>query len=302
MPSLTAYFEIPDEIVDLLVVGLGPAGVACALQAHRDGLHVVAVGDEPVGGLVRAARRLDNLPAEPGISGAQLAERMSQQIDDLGVSAWFGHVRELSRNSEAFLATLADGRTLRSRAVCLAAGTRPREWERSVGTQTIHRDARSLPESLKGMTAVVIGGGEAALDTALSCTDRGAQVRVLVRGDRLRAAPGLIDESRNAGVELRLQTTVERVRGGSGDWLLTTRAGEELTADLLVVCIGRIPRDEFVLDLVGDGCRPGAVQTHIPGLSLAGDLIRGHDRYVATAMGDGQRAALAATAYLKEEA
>jgi thioredoxin reductase len=77
MQGLTPAVDIPEKTIDLLVVGLGPAGIACALQGYRDGLDVVALGDEPVGGLVRAGRKLVNLPGLPSISGEELAERLA---------------------------------------------------------------------------------------------------------------------------------------------------------------------------------------------------------------------------------
>jgi thioredoxin reductase (NADPH) len=299
MPGLTTTSEIPESTIDLLVIGLGPAGVACALQARRDGLSVAAAGDEPVGGLVRAARRLDNLPAEPGISGEELAQRMDRQVAESGVPVVFVHVSALERDDGGYRATLADGRTIASRAVCLATGTRPRDWEMSTGGQHVHRDARSLPERMHGARAVVVGGGEAALDTALTCRDRGAMVTVLVRSEAPRAVPGLVEETHGAGIEVRAGSRVSKVRGAPGDWKLETGEGE-LGAAHLVVCIGREPRAELPAQATGDGFDPSVTQSRHPGLFLAGDLIRGRDRYVATAMGDGQRAAVQAAAYLKE--
>ena len=73
-----------------------------------------------------------------------------------------------------------------------------------------------------------------------------------------------------------------------------------MSADLLMVCIGRQPRDELTQELLPGGVQPDVVQKEVPGLTLAGDLIRGRDRYVATAMGDGQRAAIAAAVHLQE--
>jgi thioredoxin reductase (NADPH) len=302
MPGLAHVSEIPQKTIDLLVVGLGPAGISCALQAFRDGLEVLAVGDEPIGGLVRAGRKLTNLPGLPSISGGDLAGKLEGQLQGMGVATCRGHVSSIERRDRLFLATLADGREISARAVCLATGTRPRDWDVSVGGQPVHRDARSLPESIKGGRVVVIGGGEAALDTALSARDRGAEVLVLVRGERLQAVAGLIGEAGRRGVEVRLKTRVARVTGGPGKWVLTCSGLEPVSAQHLVVCIGRVPRDELIAELIVGGFEPEVEQKSLPGLFLAGDLIRGRDRYVATAMGDGQRAAVAAAAYSQEVA
>ncbi len=300
MQGLTPAYEIPEKTIDLLVVGLGPAGIACTLQAHRDGLYVVAVGDEPAGGLVRAGRKLVNLPGLPSVSGADLADRLAGQLRDTGIVAYHGHVSTLERQDRQFVANLAAGRELCARTVCLATGTRPRDWDISVGGQPLHRDARSLPESLEDSRVVVVGGGEAALDTALSARDRGAEVIVLSRGERLDSVAGLISEAGRAGIEVRLNTRVARVTGGPDKWVLTCSGWEPVKAHHLVVCIGRVPRDELLSGLIVGGFEPEVEQKSLPGLFLAGDLIRGRDRYVATAMGDGQRAAVAAATFLKE--
>ncbi len=292
-----------NAILDLLVIGLGPAGVACALQAHRDGLALLAVGDEPVGGLVPAARRLDNLPAQPGVNGRALAEAMAEQVDERGVPTTEGEVVDLSweQAGRHFQARLRDGRTFFARATCLATGTRPRPWRVPIeGARWIHRDARSLPQALDDLQVIIVGGGEAALDTALTARDRGATVELLVRGDRLRSASGLVSEAEASSVAIRFGVDLARARRREDGWHLETTGGDSHTADELVVCIGREPRDELIEGLRPGGYPRAVVQPERPGLFLAGDAIRGRERYVATALGDGQRAAIAATKYLKE--
>jgi len=168
------------------------------------------------------------------------------------------------------------------------------------GARWIHRDARSLPQALAGLKVAVIGGGEAALDTALTACDRGAAVEILVRGDRLRSASGLVREARAAGVRVRPGIGLARARRTEDGWRLATVDDETTEADELVVCIGREPRDELIEGLRPGGYPRAVIQPERPGLFLAGDAIRGRERYVATAMGDGQRAAIAAAKYLQE--
>ncbi len=301
MPTLTPMKRETERTLDLLVVGLGPAGVSCALQARRDGLDLLAVGDEPVGGLVRAARRLDNLPgaAVPGITGRELAERMAEQVEKLGIPVTEGLVVGLVWNRDAgcFAARLSDGRAFSARAVCLATGTRPRAWNLRTEVRWLHRDVRSLPVDLTGAEVAVVGGGEAALDTALSARDRGAAVTVLARA-RLRSTPGLVAELEQAGIEVLTGAELAQASHSESGWALTCSNGAGLSANELVVCIGREPRDELAAGLCPEGFELSVSQPHCPGLYLAGDAIRGHDRYVATALGDGQRAAIEAREYL----
>ncbi|MBI5488410.1 MAG: NAD(P)/FAD-dependent oxidoreductase [Deltaproteobacteria bacterium] len=302
----------PPEI-DLLVVGRGPAGVACALQAHRDGLRVLLAGDEPIGGLVRAARRLDNLPGLARTPGAELADRMERQLREAGVPTRAARIVALRREGARFVPTVeplgqcnpahaaasgADhGLSWTAGAVCLATGTRPRPWPPAAGGVVV-RDARALPARLDGWRVVVVGGGEAALDTALNAADRGAGVTLLARGGMLHGSPALLAEVRASRVDVRLGTSVAGASGGAGGWSIRLEDGETVEADVLAACVGREPRKD-VWDGIGQGTLEASVeQRAVPGVFAAGDLIRGRDRYVATAMGDGQRAALAAAAYL----
>jgi len=298
MPSLTKDSGIHRQNFDLVIIGLGPAGVACGLQACRDGLRVLAIGDEIVGGLVRAARRLDNLPALPGVSGEQLAEGMARQLESCGLLVVRDSVLGAARVDLGFEIQLRSSQKLFSRTICLATGTVPRAWAHQPFGELAYRDVRLLPRSLSGIQVVVVGGGEAALDSALTVRDRGGKVQVLAKGSWVRATPALKEEALQAGISIHLNTVVKKVSGSAGNWLLECENNNFIKANILMACIGRVPRDELINQLVSVGYEPSVIQNKCPGLFLAGDLINGKDRYVATAMGLGQQAAIAAADYL----
>lgn len=276
---------------DLLVVGLGPAGATCVLQGIREGLRVVAVGDQPIGGLLPAARRLDNLPGWPGgVGGTLLARRIARQVAAAGVPVLRGTVASLRvLPGGAFEADLADGRRLTAETVCLAPGTSPAPLPWKVdGGATPARDIRDLPARLIGRRVVVVGGGDAALDTALAARDRGAEVSVLIRGTAPRAAPGLEREAEAAGIDLRLGVVATGLAFRRGVWSVATAAVEIVTADHVVACIGRVPRDDLVRTMNG-----------VAGAFVVGDVGRDVARFAALAMADGQAAALAAAARVR---
>lgn len=288
------------HVHDLLIVGTGPAGASCALEAARGGLDLVLVGDEPVGGLAAAARRIDNLAGLPGLAGRELAERLARQLEQGGIVARRGRVTALRREAGLFRALLDDGERLAAHTVCLAAGTVPRPWPPAAGRE-VPRDVRAWPLELHGTQVVVVGGGEAALDTALTARDRGARVLVLLRGARPRAAPALLAEAQRCGIELRGRVEVASLAGPPGAWRVELRDGSRVEAGQLAVCIGREPRTDLLAGLELRALEPAVEQSGVPGLFCAGDLIRGRERYVATALGDGQRAALAARAHVGRE-
>jgi thioredoxin reductase (NADPH) len=265
-------------MIPVLIVGGGPAGLAASIQARRDLVDHVLVGREPAGGLVAAAWRIDNLPGFPGgVNGPALARRLGKQAAALELPVTTGQVTAIESAGEAFRAHLSSGRSIEARAVVLATGTVPRPWS-GTWRGTLHRDVRTLPASLEGETVPVVGGGDAALDSALSVHRRGGRPVVLARGT-LRANARIVNRIEARDIEVRTGTTLER-------------AGIE--SEHLLVCIGRVPDDALYRTLVPEGPLPSSVETPVGGLFAAGDLIAGHERYIALAQGDGQRAALLA--------
>jgi thioredoxin reductase (NADPH) len=288
-----------DRSVPILVVGAGPAGLAASIQLGRDLVQHLVVGREPAGGLLPAAWRIDNLPGFPGgVTGTALARRLAEQASALDLPIVEDEVKSLATAGEAFVARLASGGALEARAVILATGTRPRPWsvpgaEDATPSGLLHRDARTLPADLEGASVAIVGSGDAALDSALSVHRRKGRAVVLARGSLGRANERIVERVERRSIEVVTHSPVERIRvSGSRVALLP----QGLEADHLVVCIGRTPDDGLYRMLVPGGPPPSSVETLLPGLLAAGDLIAGRHRFIARAQGDGQRAALLATA------
>lgn len=288
------------ETIPVLIAGAGPAGLAASIQARRDLLAHLVIGREQPGGLVSAAWRIDNLPGFPGgVTGEALARRLAKQAASLDLPVTLDAVEEITRDGELFEARLASGKSVAARAVILATGTHPRPWtvpgaDDARQSGLLHRDARTLPGALEGMSVAVVGGGDAALDTALSVHERKGRAVVLVRGSSSRANARIVERLEKRSIEVVTDNPVERIRVDRRITVLP----RGLECDHLVVCIGREPDDGLYRGLVPDGPLPDGVETAIPGLFVAGDLIAGHERFIALAQGDGQRAALLAARYL----
>ncbi len=285
----------------LLVVGAGPAGLAASLQARREAVGHVTVGTGPPGGLVAAAWRIDNLPGyQGGVTGTGLSRRLARQAWDAELPLVDDEVTAVAMNDGTFVAGLASGKTIEARTMILATGTRPVPWPVAGASSLarsgrLHRDVRTLPARLGGKQVIVLGGGDAALDSALSVRRRGGRATVLVRSEGLKASTRLVARAGEAGVDLRMGSPVEEATIEDG---LVRLLPLDLLADHVVVCIGRVPEDALYRMLLPATALPSSVPTPIDGLFVAGDIIAGHDRFIASAMGDGQRAALFAARFL----
>jgi len=295
---------------DLLVVGAGPAGIAAALQAARDGLSCVILSREPPGGLAMAAGAIGNLPGfAPGASGPELARVFSRQVREAGIPLVSGVIEAAATDRGTFRVWGRYG-SWSGCCLLLATGTEPRPPGVDLPVAVsplIHRDIRSLPPDLSHLQVAVVGGGEAALDTALSMRARGAEVTLWVRSGQIKAPPGLTDQTRQAGVAIMCGHRLAQVAAVDDGLALTFHTGsaqQDITVFChhLALCIGRRPRRELYDLLTGpDAALPDDLPGPLPGLFLAGDLIRPHSRFIATAMGDGQRAARLALAHLSSQ-
>lgn len=265
--------------MDIIVAGAGPAGMSCAIESATLGMDTLIVSDGPPGGLVNAARRLDNIPGfERGISAQLWIRDMATRLASPRIRFVDTGVRRISAHGPDMLVTTTNGQ-LMARCVVLATGTRPVAFSPALpASKRIHRDIRTVPRDLSGQRAAVIGGSEAAVDTALSLLDRGAMVRVFARGTRLRGRTALLREFTDSTAELDTGRTVVKVEA---DPYVTLCFDDKSrwSSEHLLVCVGRESRiDEIGLPQSGP----------LPGLFMAGDMLRDSDqRFIPAAMTDG---------------
>jgi len=258
------------------------------------------IGPFPLGGLLRAARRVEYLPSlvHP-ISGKVLTRRMALAARKSGVEFSDDVVVRFEQSKNGFLLS-GQRLSVHARAVILATGTVP--VEPCSGLSHIHSDCRTLPNKISGASVVVTGGGDIAFDTALTARDRGAFVTIYVRTAVLKANAPLISEAKSRGIKVCLGSAVTISETSSTDsfslFVTTGPKTKRLRADYLIRCHGRLPNDELWKMISRNHPISCGVRTPIAGLYAAGDLIR-NNRYVATALSDGLQAASMADNFIK---
>ena len=299
----------PTGTWDVVVVGAGPAGVAAACQAMRDGLAAAVVEGSRVGGSLWAAGRITNGPGLGPVTGPALAARFHEALQMCGARLVASQAVSLSRGPGGSLRVgLSQGGHLAARAVILATGLRPKQWtvsgwEEAVATGLGHRDLRTMPEDLSGKRVVVVGGGDVALDTCLGVLARNGRSVLWHRSPTLKPAPILVEAARHAGVEFVWSGEVLAVSPVQGPGVELIAERTRTTADLVVVCVGREPDLRLLA-----GIEPWShsaredPQCGPKGIFLAGDVAADvGQRFVGWAIGSGQRAARMALAWLRED-
>ena len=293
----------------VIIVGAGPAGTAAAAQCQRLGVTPVLLDRAGIaGGLAENAYCIENYPGIPKpLSGPQFAESLRAHLARFDLMVGKVEVTGIMGNGGEFSVKHAGGE-LYARALILASGTEPRRLdlagEDDLEGEQVFNEVRSLlRRHPKPREVVIVGGGEAACDYALTLASVGATVHLVVRSDRLKARGRLARAVQRApAIRVSYGTGCERI---SASPLLTVRLRAsstgsimELNPSALLVAVGRRSTAPRLLDRLGvpiADCVAGSM----PGLFVAGDARIGSLGQIGMAVGDGIRAAAAAVDFLE---
>ena len=258
--------------VDLLVVGAGPAGLAAAVYGSSEGLSVVCVEEQALGGQAGTSSLIRNyLGFSRGLSGAELAQRGFQQAWVFGarfvltrrVTAVEPDARADGAGVPRFRVTVSDVGEVRARAVLLATGVAYRRLgvptlEALAGSGVYYGANVSEAHGLAGAHTVIVGGGNSAGQAALHLQRYAADVAIVVRTQDLSATMSryLIDEI-EASSTITVVPNAEVVDGSGDGWLSeivvadrTSGERRTLPADGLFVMIGAEPHTSWLPDSV----------------------------------------------------
>lgn len=315
-----------DQVFDVTVVGAGPAGLATAVYAASEGLHVVVLECRSFGGQAGASARIENYLGFPtGISGQALAGRAYVQAQKFGAEVLIpAQAASLRCNRESFndpmSIALADGREIKSRAVVVASGARYRrpsvaglgDFEgRGVSYWASALEAKMCANA----EVFLVGGGNSAGQAAVFLANQAANVHMLVRGPGLAASMSryLVDRiAATQNITLHPHSELTRLHGdadghlGSVTWR-KGRGGAEETRPMRYVFlfVGADPETEWLADcgvaldahgfvLTGQasgeippGRQPASLESSVRGVFAVGDVRFGSVKRVGAAIGEG---------------
>ncbi|HEV7864594.1 MAG TPA: FAD-dependent oxidoreductase [Acidimicrobiia bacterium] len=295
---------------DLVIVGGGPAGLAAAIYAAREGIDSIVVDGSALGGQAGISDRIDNYPGFPdGISGAELAERFVAQARRYGVELLSAiSVTSIVPDGDDLVTTLASGQELTSHAVIVATGSTYRRLdvpgEDELIGAGVHFCATCDGPFYKGADElVIIGGGNSALEEGLHLSEYAKKVRVLARSGL--SASTVLQARVKADPQFEIHTGVDIValEGARGRFAAVVardrESGEEqrYPAAAAFVFIGLDPNSSFLGDAVerdagGFLVTSATMETSMPGVFAAGDVRAGSTKQLGSAVGDGIAALL----------
>ena len=297
---------------DIIVIGGGPAGLTAALYAARAGKTVAVAERENTGGQIVYSPLVENYPAVPAVSGADFAQKLTEQVEALGVEILYDEVTGLARDGAGFTVRCTGG-DQRCRAVVLATGAAHRHLglpgEEDLVGCGVSYCAVCDGAFYTGRDVAVVGGGDTALQDALFLSNSCRHVTLIHRRDQFRGEDRLARRvAERENITILYSHTVEALRQANGELTGITvkdvKTGEtrELAVDGLFAAVGQLPQSAPFAALVNtDGGYYQAGEdtlTGCAGVFAAGDGRVKSVRQLTTAVGDGAVAGLAACQYV----
>ena len=303
------------NIVDVAVIGSGPAGLSAALYASRFARKTVVIEGKNRGGQLMETSYVENWPGFEKILGPEVMEKLHEQAARFHPLFLADTVESVDFGSWPLVIKTNDGLTIHALSVIIATGSSPKKlgapgeqeyWGRGVTTCAIC-DAPFY----KDEEVVVVGGGDSAVEEAIQLAPYAKKITLLVRGTTMRASQ--VMQSRLAGypnIVVRYNTSIKQILGDgvhvTGVDIVDTKTQEtsHMRVSGVFLAIGHTPNSalfarDLQVDDVGYIKNVGRSQaTSVPGVFAAGDVEDNVYRQAGVAAGNGIKAGIDADRFL----
>ncbi len=298
---------------DLIIIGSGPAGLTAGIYASRARLNTLVLEQNFVsGGQIIDTYEIDNYPGLPGISGMDLADKMSQHAEKLGVAMENVIVTSLDLTGPV-KKVMTDDAVYEAKAVIIASGASHSHLgapgEEEFAGHGVSYCATCDGGFYRKKDTLVVGGGDVAVEDAIYLARLCNKVYVVHRRDELRAAKVLQENLLSLpNVEMVWNSVVKTINGSDKVESVTVtnvKDGSERTIPVqgAFIAVGITPRSEFAknhiaMDEKGYIIADETGKTSVPGVFAAGDVRGKQLRQVVTAVADGANAVTSVEKYL----
>lgn len=302
---------------EVIIIGSGPAGLTAAIYAARGGLQPLVISGNEPGGQLIFTTDVENFPGFPeAIKGPDLMENMRKQAEKFGTKFEDNAVSSVDFSTRPFKVTVGSADAdYAAEAIIIATGSSAMwlglESETKLKGRGVSACATCDGFFFKGKDAVVVGGGEVAIEEAMFLTKLVKSVKVIHRRDKLRAARILEQKVlNNRKISFVWNSVVEEILGDKEvegvriKNVKNTAEKSEIKCDSVFVAIGHKPnteifRNKIELDNKGYIKKYEGSKTSVEGVFVAGDVYDYVYRQAVTAAGSGCKAAIDVIKYLE---
>ena len=306
----------PSKIWDVIILGGGPAGLACAIYSCRGRFSTLLLERMMTGGQVVLNDVIENYPGFPeGLHGFELADRMTRHAQRFGAQIETGEVVGIDVGVRPFRLEIADGEPRFAHTILIATGSRPRRLSVPGENEFLGRGVSYCATCDGPLFAdkrlAVVGGGDTALEESLFLANIASKVTLIHRRDQLRGQRILQERAlAHPKIEFLWSHLVTEIVGGESVSALrvqsvATGEGGEVPVDGIFIAVGASPQTGFLpadvrLDDNGFIKTDQDLMTSVKGIFAAGDVRAGAYRQIAFSVGDGALAYRSIFRYLEE--
>jgi len=304
-----------DEVFDMMILGAGAAGLAAGIYSSRAKLNTLILNEGAIGGQMVLTNEIANYPGVETTKGYMLANIMKKQAKEFGCKIKSNiKIAQYKLKGNIKTIKLEDGLSFQAKSVILAPGGKPRQLnipgeEQFKGTGVSYC-ATCDGDFFTDKDVIVIGGGNSALEEAVTLTSYASKVTIVHQFNHFQAFEHAVQEAeKNPKISFIMES---EPRGFKGNEVLESvviqnvATGElsEIKTDGVFIFIGYLPNTDALKNIVktnelNEIIVDADMKTNIPGVFAAGDCIVKKYRQVTTAVADGTIAALSAMEYLK---
>lgn len=303
---------------DVIILGGGPAGLTAGIYLARAKAKALILDNSMIGGQTILTHEIANYPGIESTSGFMLANTMKKQAESFGCEIKSNtQVERLNLDTEIKSVRLANGETITAKSIILATGGRSRmigvKGEKQFKGMGISYCATCDGDFFTGKEIIVVGGGNSALEEAVSLTAYASKVTIIHQFDHFQAFQHAIDEAKeNDKIDFVMESKINEFKGEGGlqevevEHIPTGKKeirpingvfifiGYEAQTEILHNTPVKLnDRKEILVD--------SSMQTNIEGVFAAGDSLAKRYRQITTAVADGTIAGLSALEYIHKK-
>jgi thioredoxin reductase (NADPH) len=298
---------------DIAIIGSGPAGLSAAIYAARGGLKPIVFEKGVLGGQITVTQEVENYPGfHKTLSGFELMDEMKKHADKFGTEICEEEVKGIGMQGLCKIIETSK-KLYHAKTLIIATGAHPRKLN-VPGEDKFYGKGVSYCATCDGFfyrdkVVAVVGGGDSAIEEALFLTRFVKKVYIIHRREELRAVQIIQDRAfENPKIEFIWNSEIQEVSGQDFVESITVYNKKEekhfdLAVDGIFVYVGILPNNELIesrveLDKQGFALVDDSMQTNIPGIFAAGDIVSKKLRQVITAAADGAIAAWSAEKWI----
>ncbi len=286
---------------DLVIIGMGPGGIAASIYAKRGNLNVLCLEKNMLGGELNYIDKIDNYPGLNNITGSSLAYKLMEHIDELNINYKIESVIDINKIDNGY-EIISNKNKYLTKNIILATGRVAKKLgleneDRLLGRGISHC-AVCDGAFFKNKNVCIVGGGMSALQEALYLANIVNKIYIIYRKDKFNVTSSIVDKViNNPKIEVIYNEEVKAINGNEYLESVTLKSGKLINTSGLFIYIGYTPSVNYIknldiLDNDGYALVNNNFETKCKGIYAVGDLVKKDTYQIVLAMADGIRASL----------